>query len=400
MANRPDLNPPPSHRRIATELIADLERHDGLASVDLERFWHDQDLAHRDPFSAEATQCDLGVLMSGECVWDELGLPADYRRYADDSDFRRSLNIAYNDRAEKIVGRRLLSEVLDDPALRYPATRELHDVFEGRQEWHDWSWWLQQAADSEEQLAALLDRVERRLERLRDFVLPPNWAQEKARLMARGVKPPLYRWQRGPCTFATSIYGIENTLLLSLDNPDLAGRFRDLILRAMLGIARVLDEEAGYAPGQAPRGFGFADDNCCLFNADLYEFFGLPILRAVWNAHAPGLHDWRYQHSDSPMGHLLPLLVPLRLTGTNFGPTVTVADIRFHLPQAVIEGQLAPYTLSNNEHERIILEFLRDFDQARERRGLRFAAAGSINNGSRLTSMRLIMAAIQRFGRY
>ena len=29
-----------------------------------------------------------------------------------------------------------------------------------------------------------------------------------------------------------------------------------------------------------------------------------------------------------------------------------------------------------------------------------FATAGSINNGSRLTGMRLIMAAIQRYGRY
>jgi hypothetical protein len=37
---------------------------------------------------------------------------------------------------------------------------------------------------------------------------------------------------------------------------------------------------------------------------------------------------------------------------------------------------------------------------AREQRGLRFATAGSISNGSRLTGMRLIMAAIQHFGRY
>ena len=33
-------------------------------------------------------------------------------------------------------------------------------------------------------------------------------------------------------------------------------------------------------------------------------------------------------------------------------------------------------------------------------RGLQFGTAGSINNGSRLTGMRLIMSAIQRYGRY
>ena len=41
-----------------------------------------------------------------------------------------------------------------------------------------------------------------------------------------------------------------------------------------------------------------------------------------------------------------------------------------------------------------------DFAQAREARGLNFATAGSINNGTRLTSMRLLMAAIQRHGKY
>jgi hypothetical protein len=43
-------------------------------------------------------------------------------------------------------------------------------------------------------------------------------------------------------------------------------------------------------------------------------------------------------------------------------------------------------------------EFLRDHAMTRDSRGLVFATAGSINNGSRLTGMRLLMAAIQTFG--
>ena len=70
------------------------------------------------------------------------------------------------------------------------------------------------------------------------------------------------------------------------------------------------------------------------------------------------------------------------------------------MPGAIIDGQLAPFTFSRDQQEQIVIEFLRDFEQARRSRGLRFATAGSINNGSRLTGMRLIMAAIQRFGRY
>lgn len=58
------------------------------------------------------------------------------------------------------------------------------------------------------------------------------------------------------------------------------------------------------------------------------------------------------------------------------------------------------HAFSRNEEEGIIAEFLCDFTMAREQRGLRFATAGSINDGSRLTGMRLIMSAIQHFGRY
>jgi hypothetical protein len=42
----------------------------------------------------------------------------------------------------------------------------------------------------------------------------------------------------------------------------------------------------------------------------------------------------------------------------------------------------------------------RDYEMSLEKRGVVFATAGSINNGSRLTGMRLIMAAIQEFCRY
>ena len=75
-------------------------------------------------------------------------------------------------------------------------------------------------------------------------------------------------------------------------------------------------------------------------------------------------------------------------------------EICEHLPRAVIYGQLAPFTFSRNEEVNIVAEFLRDFEMARPSRGLKFETAGAVNNGSRLTGLRLIMAAIQRYGRY
>jgi uroporphyrinogen decarboxylase len=393
---------PAEHQSKINALLDETRRRDGLAPVDIERFWADQDVARADPFGAAIPQVPLGMLMSGECVYAELGIAEDFWRYSHDGAWRLELNRAYNDKAQSIVGRRLLSEDSSDPSLCVPPIKTLGDVFEAKNEWDAVSqaWWLHQSAGDEDELQALLDRVEARLENLREFLLPPEWDDAKVRLQARGARLPSYRHQRGPVTFATSIYGTENLIYLILDNPDLAARLRDTILHAMLGIAAVLDTEAGYTAETAPRGFSFADDNCALLTPDMYEFFGFPILEAVFARYAGNPGERRYQHSDSAMGHLLPLLGRLGLTGVNFGPTVRVNSIREHLPNAIIEGQLAPYTLMRNKEERIVAEFLRDFDDAREQRGLLFATAGSINNGSKLTSMRLIMAAIQRFGRY
>lgn len=385
-------------------LLDDTRRNQGLAPCDLTAFWRDQQVAAANHFGPAIPQVPLGALCTWECVFDELGLPVDYWRFQHgDPAWAVEVSQRYNDLAERIVGRRLLPETPPAPERAWPKIKELADIFEGQTLWEGGpagSWWLKQAVDTPAALSALLDRVERRIENLREFILPPNWADEKARLTALGGKVPLYRWQRGPCTFACSIFGAENLLLLAYDDPTLFTRFADVIARAILARARVLDTEAGFAPGQAPRGWGWADDNCCLFTPAMYEAFAMPILRAVFGVYAPAPGDWRYQHSDSAMGHLLPLLGTLDMKGLNLGPTLSVAEIRAHCPRAVIHGQLAPFTYSRNEEANLVAEFLRDFAQARAARGLNFATAGSVNNGSRLTGMRLLMAAIQRHGRY
>ena len=370
----------------------------GMAPVDLERFWADQAVARADPFGRDIPQVALGIMMSGECVFDELGVGEDQWRYGTDEPWRLELNKAYNDKAEAIVGRRLLGETPRDTSRQYTGVGGLHDVFEGENVWHAGSWWLQQVARDEDELKALLDRVEQR--DVRSTILPDDWDEQKARLMPLGVKPPLYRNQRGPVTFAMSIYGVENLVFLILDKADLAVRFREAILRTILEVARVLDAEAGYTPETAPRGWGWADDNCALLTPEMYEVFARPILKGVFDRYSPDPSDRRGQHSDSDMGHIVPILGRLNLTDTNFGPTVMVDHIRRHCPSAVIMGELAPFTFSRDDREGIVREFLRDHEMARETRGLLFTTAGSINNGSRLTGMRLIMSAIQHFGRF
>lgn len=391
-----------THDTLIDELLSEADAHDGMIPLDLEQFWADNAKANADPFADDCPQLALGLGGNmRECVFTELGIDEDWYRWNHDHAWRAELNKAYNDKSEKIVGKRLLGEGMPDKANQFPPVKQLHDIFEAKNEWHNESYWLHQSANTEDELAALLDRVDKRLDDLASFMLPDNWEPERDRLMAKGKKPPRYRGQRGPVTFATSIYGAENLMFLLMDNVKLSERLRDTIIRAMLERARILDEQAGFTPEQAPHGFTFLDDNCALLTPDMYEMFGKPVLQTLFDRYSPDPGDSRYQHSDSDMGHLLPILGSLKLTGCNFGPNLTVRQIREHLPNAVIQGQLAPFTLSRDDRRGCLAELFRDFDDAKATgKGVCFTTAGSVNNGSRLATLRLIMAAIQRHCRY
>ena len=390
----------PKHLKWGEALVARARANGGLAPVDMDRFWADQERAIRDPWAADCPQVPLGIAMSPECLFAELGEEERWYDLVHDPEYVVRLARRYNDRSETIVGRRLLNERAPDPGRQWPAVKGLHAIFEGENRWEGHSYWLEQVAHTPDELAALLDRVEARLQNVRAFLLPDRWEEEKARLTALGCRVPLYRSQRGPVTFAMSIYGVENLIFLLMDDPDLADRFSALIRKAILERARVLDEEAGFKPADAPRGFYWLDDNCAMLNAEMYERFAYPILQGVFDRYSPSPGDRRGQHSDSDMAHILPLLGRLGMTTVNLGPNLTVSEIREHLPRAVIHGQLAPFTFSRHEEVNMVAEFIRDYEMARETRGLVFETAGSINNGSRLVGMRLIMAAIQTYGRY
>lgn len=369
--------------------------------LDIEKFWKDDAAAHADNcFAKDSPQVALGIGMSNECVYAELGVeghpwdPIDPVKQAE-------LNKRYNDKAEKIVGRRLLQEKLDSPDICFPQIKRIGEVFGSKYEYIHHSEWLHKCADGPEEIEKMLDRVDK-LD-LRSFMLPENWESEKKRIFElTGRKPYPLRHVRGPVTLACSLVGSEDLIYLILDEPDLAQRFSDTIKRVIIEMSDIMDEEAGITPEERGKyGFSFADDNCCLLNPEMYEMFGYPILRDVFARFAPGENDSRFQHSDSPMGHLLPILGRLGLNGVNFGPTVMIPEIRKYLPKARIDGCLAPFTFMRNDEKKIIEEVKRDCEAAKAvGGGVNIATAGSINNGSLLESMRLVMTVIQNYGRY
>ncbi|MGI6233891.1 MAG: uroporphyrinogen decarboxylase family protein [Christensenellales bacterium] len=367
-----------------------------MQELDIAQFWRDDEAAHANNCFNQSVQIPLGIRMSDECVFAELGeegtpwMPIPQER-------RIELNRRYNDKSERMIGKRLLKEDVLPEDARLPGVKRIGEVFGGKYIYHNETEWLTQSVHSTQELERLLDQVEKM--DLRAFMLPENWEAEKKRVYERyGVKPALMRHIRGPVTLACSIMGTEDFIFLILDEPDLARRFADVITKVTLGMARVMDEEYG-TTAEETRGFSFADDNCCLLTPDMYELFGYPVLKEIFDTYAPDAHDSRYQHSDSAMGHLLPILGRLDLTGVNFGPTVLIPEIRKHLPHARIDGCLSPMSFMRNDVDAITREVARDCADALVYNGVNITTAGSINNGSSLKSLRLIMQIIQNKGR-
>jgi Uroporphyrinogen-III decarboxylase len=370
--------------------------------LDIEQFWKDEETAHKDNcFSKEAKQVALGIRMSDECVFAELGEDGEPWGYTP-PERRLELNKRYNEKALKIVGRKLLNENPPAPSdSHFPGYKQIGEVFGGQYMFDGKTTWLQGTMDSTDDLKKMLDKVDNM--NLRDFILPANWESEKKRIFEQyGRKPGQFWGIRGPVTLATSVYGVENLLYLFYDDPDLYRRFSDTIKNVVLEYIKIFIEESGHTADNFAHGFSFSDDDSNLLTPEMYEAFGYPILKSVFDFTSPNSGDNRYQHSDSAMGHIIPILARLNLTGCNFGPTVTVTEIRAHMKTTRIDGQLAPFTFMRNNTADIIAEVKRDCEMAKinDIRGLNLSTAGSINNGSLLTSMKTVMQAIQEYGQY
>lgn len=358
---------------------------------ELDKFWENDEKAHRNNCFAVESQIAFGIRMSDECVFWELGEEGEPWGYTP-RERRLDLNRRYNDKAEKIVGRRLLKEELPPEDAAFPYVKRIGEVFGGTYALENGTEWLKECIEDEKQLEQTLDRVEK-LD-LREFMLPPNWESEKKRIYEKyGLVPPRMHWVRGPVTLACSLMGTTEFLYFLADEEELAERFSSDIADVIIRMAEIMDEEAGLT-GKDTHGFSFADDNCCLLSPAMYEKFGYPVLKKVFARFSPDPEDKRYQHSDSAMGHLLPILGRLDLNGVNFGPTVMVPEIRENLPHARIDGCIAPFAFMRNEREELIAETKRDIEAGFRYGGVNISTAGSINNGSSLESMRLIMEVI------
>ena len=147
--------------------------------VDVDRFWKEDEIAHRDNCFFQGRQVALGIRMSDECVFAELGEPGAPWGYTPLAR-RVELNKRYNDKAEKIVGKRLLREEFLPEDAAFPPVKRIGEVFGSEYIMHNDTEWLTQSIEDAQALEERLDQVEKM--DLRAFMLPPNWESEKRRI--------------------------------------------------------------------------------------------------------------------------------------------------------------------------------------------------------------------------
>jgi len=123
-------------------------------------------------------------------------------------------------------------------------------------------------------------------------------------------------------------------------------------------------------------------------------------MKKVFDSFAPLPRDNRYQHSDSEMRHLLPILAQLNFHGVNFGPTIPAEVIRAAMPRTEIHGQIAPMTLRNGTFEDVVAEVKWDFAAVGADGGLFVTSAGSVSAGTTLERLREWMWAVETYARY
>ena len=371
-----------------------------LLPVALERFWADSEASLDKPFSTDKPQVPMTLRTHEGCIWEELGMEPD-PCYLEDPEIHIRLNKLYNEKAQEVVGRKILREAFIPPEDQLPRPMRIEEVFGSKivsVEGSDaigGADWVMESVHSVRELEERLKHVQSL--RLEEIVFPQGFFVALERLRTKyGQHPKLGGGIRGPVTAAMSVCGVENVIYWLIDYPEVMARFRDLLAEKIVELSLLLRR----ATDSPMRGFSFADDNCAVLNPQLYERFGLPILEYVFSVFSPDDDDRRYQHSDSAMEHLLPQLNRVRLHGANFGPTVRPEMIRKGMPRTVIYGQLAPWTFARGTPQEIADAVRRDIEAAGGDGGLVVTTAGSVNPGSKLEGLRAVMYAIQTYGRY
>lgn len=360
---------------------------DLTGDLDVEAFWQENELCSG--FTTGKPRCALNFSPDDHWLFEFLEVPSTVRYYQD-KDYRDSLHREANAITGQHVGKAFFEE---DTWEHSPKRIENLFGSEFRYEEHGTPW-LQPVTNDPEEFARILDRAE--TIEMDEWALPQPFLEEWGKRKAAGKHlPGLGAGSRGPATVMTSVLSAEDVFFWMEDHPDLMRRFSGILAAKMIELNQVLRKFSG---NNQP-GWWLTDDNCALFNRELYHKYCYPVLQSVLETFAPG-NAARYQHSDSSMEHLLDYQYALGIRSVNYGPEIDVRNIRLKMPDAMINGHTPPFLLRNASPGTIRERVLSDFGKTGEGGGLTVTTAGSLAAGTGVGRMRWLMQCVQKHCRY
>ena len=360
---------------------------DLTSNLDVTAFWEENEQCNL--FTTDKPRCSLGFSPDDHWLFEFLQVPSTLRYYREKG-YRDSLHREANLITMEYVGRAFFDE---DSWETSP--KRIENLFGSEFSYHEGGTpWLLPVTEDPDDFARVLDRAE--AIDMETWALAEAFRKEWEMRRAEGKSlPKLGGGSRGPATVMTSVLAIETAFFWLYDHPKLMARFCDLLAEKMVELNRVLRQYSG----NATPGWWITDDNCALFNEELYREYCFPILKRVLDAMAPG-DAIRYQHSDSPMGHLLDAQRELGIRRANYGPTVDVALIRAKMIHTFIDGQMPPFLLRNGSPTEIQARVIEDFEKDGGVGGLHVTTAGSLSAGTGVGRMRWFMQLVQAHCRY
>lgn len=354
---------------------------------DAEAFWQENALC-TEPTTSKP-RCSASLPVDDHWLFEFMAVPSTLRYYREKS-YRDALHRQANELTRQYLGIAYFDE---DSWVNSP--RRIENLFGC-----DFAYtenatpWLTHVTDDPTEFARVLDRAEET--DMSTWAFPEAYMDEwNARRQAGKPLPTLGGGGRGPATVMTSVLQPETYFYWIEDHPELMHRFSDVLARKMIELNEVL---RGFS-GNTARAWWILDDNSCLFSPQAYRDFCFPALKRVMDHFAPA-GAFRYQHSDSAMGHLLDLQRELGICRVNYGPEIDVRFIRNKMPGVFVDGHMPPFLLRNGTPEQIRQRIADDFAHAGCDGGLNVTTAGSVAAGTGLGRMRWFMYCVSQDCRY
>ena len=362
-----------------------------LRAFDAKAFWQENKACFQ-PFSTDKPRVAACFMFEDHFLLNLLAIE-NTNQYYDDMPYRLACHVRANDILEEALGARFYPEdniayMKSEFEVRLGAARV---ITRGNTPW------IEPRVEDVEGIKALIDRVAK-MDMRRDAIDPAWYEIREDFRQKTGRRMRFEQGWNGPATIACSVLGTTNLCFYLYDEPEVMRDFFEVVGAQYIAYREAVTLADSGVVDRA--GIGINDDSCYIFTPADHARYCVPFQKRFYEAFAPAPAHLRRHHSDSAMQHLIENLGAMGVNEVNIAPDIQATQIRERLPGAVIHGQIHPFLLKNGSPEDIVEKIRHDIRTVGTDGGLVETVVGVIPEGTPLENMRLLLWAVQEYGRY